>query len=171
MRSAALVGLIGLAACTPAKPEDKGAPLPAPGVSSSAAPLPAPKPTPAPTPAPSQTPAPGPRPVPPPTATPTEKPAKRLQALGTEPFWSVEVLPNWRLKYVTPDMLNGVVVSSTEKREGDVIRYAARFNGRPFTLTFTPGKCGDGMSDVVYPYAVVFVHSGRTDRGCGRPQR
>lgn len=94
-----------------------------------------------------------------------------MQALGTEPFWSVEVSPKWVLKYVTPDMLNGVVVPSLEKRDGETIRYVARFNGKPFTLTFTPATCSDGMSDVVYPYEVVFEHGGRTDKGCGRPQK
>ncbi len=136
-------------------PSPKATPTPVPSTKAQPAPKPTPKPT--------------PTPVPSPTAAP--KPDKPLQALGTEPFWSVEISPKWVLKYVTPDMLNGVIVPSVEKREGKVIRYIARFNGKPFELTFTPAKCSDGMSDVVYPYDVVFVHSGMTDRGCGRPQR
>lgn len=153
-RGLPLIALAALAAC--------GKPAPAPEPTASAQPAPPPAP------AATSEPAPVTKPSPSPTPSATPAPEKRLQALGTEPFWSVEVMPKGRLKYSTPDMLNGVVVSSIEKREGERIRYIARFNGKPFTLDIVPDKCSDGMSDTVYPYKVTFVHSGRTDHGCAR---
>ena len=160
MRSVPLIALAALAAC------DKPAPAPQPTATAeptamATAPAPATQ-TPTPTPTPSPTPSASP------TATASPTPEKRFQALGTEPFWSVEVMPKGRLKYSTPDMLNGVVVSSVEKRQGERVQYIARFNGKPFTLDIVPDKCSDGMSDTVYPYKVTFVHSGRTDHGCAR---
>ena len=154
MRSVSLLALAALTAC------DKPAPVPQP--TASAEPL---KPAP-PTPAPLLTPSASATPTP--SASATAVPDKRFQALGTEPFWSVEVMPKGRLKYSTPDMLNGVVVSSVEKRQGERVQYIARFNGKPFTLDIVPDTCSDGMSDTVYPYKVTFVHSGRTDHGCAR---
>lgn len=99
-------------------------------------------------------------------AGPAPKPA--LQAVGTEPFWSVTVLPHGRLRYTTPDMANGVIVPALERKRGETVRYAGRFNGRPFVLEVTPAKCSDGMSDTVYPYSATFLHSGRNDHGCAR---
>ena len=164
MRSVPLIALAALAAC------DRPAPAPQPTASAEpTAPAGAPA-TRAPSPAPSPSPKPSPSPTASasPSATATPAPEKRFQALGTEPFWSVEVMPKGRLKYSTPDMLNGVVVSSVEKRQGERVQYIARFNGKPFTLDIVPDTCSDGMSDTVYPYKVTFVHSGRTDHGCAR---
>lgn len=96
------------------------------------------------------------------------KPEKYMQAVGTEPFWTIDVLPKARLRYSTPDMLHGVIVNAVERHSGTTVRYAARFNGRPFTLELVPVKCSDGMSDTTYPLKATFVHSGRTDHGCAR---
>lgn len=164
MRSLPLIALAALAAC------DKPAPAPQPTATAEPTAMPSVPATAAPTatPMPTATPTPSPTPSASPTATASPTPEKRFQALGTEPFWSVEVMPKGRLKYSTPDMINGVVVSSVEKRQGERVQYIARFNGKPFTLDIVPDKCSDGMSDTVYPYKVTFVHSGRTDHGCAR---
>ncbi|MFC0590532.1 COG3650 family protein [Novosphingobium aquiterrae] len=171
MRSAALLGLLALAGCGQPKP-DSAEPRPAPSqeATATAPSAPAVKPSPTPTPTPTPKVVAAPKPAPSPTATPAAKPKpeKRLQAIGTEPFWSVDVMPKGRLKYVTPDMVNGVMVSAIERRKGERITFTARFNGKPFTLDLVPAKCSDGMSDVVYPWTVTFVHSGRTDHGCAR---
>lgn len=167
MRSAGLIAALALAGCTkPAPaPEPSGSPEPAATVAETPAPepsiaAPAPAPAPAPTPTPSATAK--------PSAAPKPPVKKQLQALGTEPFWSVDVLPHARLRYITPDMANGVIVPTVERKRGERLTYTGRFNRRPFTLDIVPGKCSDGMSDVVYPYVSTFVHSGRTDRGCAR---
>jgi uncharacterized membrane protein len=162
MRSGALIAALALAGC------GQGAPQPQPSATAQPSPMatgePAP-PQPSATAAaatPTQTPSETPKPA----ASPAPK--KLLQAVGTEPFWSVTVLPHARLRYTTPDMANGVIVPSVERKRGEALRYAGRFNGRPFVLDVAPAKCSDGMSDTVYPYSATFVHSGRTDRGCAR---
>ncbi|MFM5883829.1 MAG: COG3650 family protein [Novosphingobium sp.] len=169
MRSTALLGLIALAGCGQPKPASTDErQVPSPAASTPVLPVPVAKPSPTPTPTPKAVAV--PQPAPSPTATPAAKPKpeKRLQAIGTEPFWSVDVMPKGRLKYVTPDMINGVMVSAIERRKGERITFTARFNGKPFTLDLVSAKCSDGMSDVVYPWTVTFVHSGRTDHGCAR---
>ncbi|MDE2436064.1 MAG: hypothetical protein KGM49_07390 [Sphingomonadales bacterium] len=159
MRSVALIGLLVLAGC------DKAAPTPQPSATAEAVAATTAEPRAAATPAP-------PPPVPTPTPTPkpatAAKPEKHMQAVGTEPFWSVDVMPKGRLRYSTPGMVNGVVVSSVEKHQGKVTRYVARLNRRPFVLELTPIECSDGMSDATYPFTATLVHSGRTDRGCAR---
>ena len=167
-RSAPLLALLVLGACGKVAPEPAATATPTPAPSPALAPVATPGPiaAPAPTPTPTAKAVPTPTPSPAPTARP--KPEKHLQAIGTEPFWSVDVMPKGRLKYANPDMLNGVIVSAVEKRQGGRITYKARLNGRPFTLDLVPVKCSDGMSDVVYPWTVTFVHSGRTDHGCAR---
>lgn len=161
MRSGALIAALALAGC------GQGAPQPEPSATAQPSPMATVEPTPragetvaapAPTQSPSETPKPAASPA----------PKKLLQAVGTEPFWSVTVLPHARLRYTTPDMANGVIVPAVERKRGEALRYTGRFNGRPFVLDVAPAKCSDGMSDTVYPFSATFVHSGRTDRGCAR---
>lgn len=174
MRSVLLLaGLATLAACgqekhdtvdLPLKPSD-AATMPAPPPPDPAQASPVAVVTPAPIAATSA--APTPKSTPSPKPSPAA-PEKHFRAVGTEPFWNVDVLPKARLKYATPEMINGVIVSAVEQRQGNVVRYVARFNRKPFVLEIKPGKCSDGMSDLVYPYEVRFTRSGRTDRGCAR---
>lgn len=158
MRSGAVLSLLALAGC------GQGVPQPDPSATAQPSPAATVQPTaePAdPAPAMSQTPVDAPKAA----ASPLPK---LLQAVGTEPFWSVTVLPHGRLRYTTPDMANGVIVPAVERKRGESLRYAGRFNGRPFVLELAPAKCSDGMSDTAYPYVATFVHSGRTDHGCAR---
>lgn len=155
MRSGALIAALALAGCGQGAPQPEPSATAQPSATASAEPTAEP--------APSQAPAPEPAKA---AARPAPKPL--LQAVGTEPFWSVTVLPHARLRYTTPDMANGVIVPAVERKRGEALRYAGRFNGRPFVLDVAPAKCSDGMSDTVYPYSATFVHSGRADHGCAR---
>ena len=92
---------------------------------------------------------------------------KRYQALGTEPFWSIEVMPG-KLRYTTPENLDGTAFPATESAQGNASRYAGLMDGKAVTLLIEPGQCSDGMSDTVYPYKAVLTIEERSEQGCAR---
>ena len=92
---------------------------------------------------------------------------KRYQALGTEPFWSLEVLPG-KLIYTSPEVQPGIAVTYTLTGQGKQLRYSGTLQGKPMVLTIEPGECSDGMSDTVYPYKASFTWGDRTEQGCAR---
>lgn len=86
----------------------------------------------------------------------------RYGAIGTEPFWSVDLAGD-RLLY-----------SDAEGRRIDVPAPPARpsFNGERYvtdrlTLDITHTPCSDGMSDRRYPDTVLVIADGRELKGCG----
>ena len=91
----------------------------------------------------------------------------RFQALGTEPFWSVTVLPG-KLRYATPDKPDGTDFAATYALAGAVHRFTGTLQGKPAVLNIGPGTCSDGMSDTVYAFTASFAWDGRTERGCAR---
>lgn len=96
--------------------------------------------------------------------------AKPLRALGTEPFWGVEV------------SLDEIVFTGVDRADfqaaGPVLRLAgagAVFTakdaaGVELTLTLKPDKCSDGMSDWVYPLSAEVKFAGETLTGCAASQ-
>lgn len=100
----------------------------------------------------------------PPTAAPVEK---RFQALGTEPFWSVEVLPG-QLRFSSPENIDGTTFAATRITDGTGVRYAGTLDGKPLSLLIEPGTCSDGMSDTVYVWKAALTIDGRTEQGCAR---
>ncbi len=83
-------------------------------------------------------------------------------ALGTEPFWSVEIT-DARIAY-----------NDAENRSVRVANPGARpsFNGRRYvsprmTVDITATPCSDGMSDRRYADTVLVAVDGRELRGCG----
>ena len=105
-----------------------------------------------------------------PVATGSPEPAmpeKPFQALGTEPFWAVEVLPG-QLRYSDPENIAGTTFAATESREATGVRYSGTMSGQPISLLVQPGTCSDGMSDTVYPWTVVLTKDGRRLQGCAR---
>jgi uncharacterized membrane protein len=102
-------------------------------------------------------------PMPPPTATPIQ----RYQALGTEPFWSVFVLPG-RLRYTTPENIAGTHFPAKYAVEGEAQIWTGTFEGSTFTLRIAPGTCSDGMSDTVFAYTAQVAFAGKTLQGCAR---
>ena len=98
---------------------------------------------------------------------PPAEPVKQLQALGTEPFWSLDVLPG-KLRYSSPDNLEGTQFTSTEAKDGKATRYTGQLEGKTVILRIEPGTCSDGMSDTVYPYKATFTWGERTEQGCAR---
>ena len=94
-------------------------------------------------------------------------PEQSFQALGTEPFWSVYVEPG-RLRYTTPENQEGTTFTASRAVDGEAQIWTGTFEGSAFTLKITPGTCGDGMSDTVYPYTALVTMQDRTLRGCAR---
>ena len=92
---------------------------------------------------------------------------KRYQALGTEPFWSVEITPG-KLRYSTPDNPDGIAFPASESALGTGTRYSGMMDGKALSVTIKPGQCSDGMSDTAYPYKALLTIEGRTEQGCAR---
>ena len=160
MRSALLAGLMLLAGCgqKAAEPDMVTADLkgsltdPPPPVPNHPAPQPAQKPAPV---------TPGIEPAVP------AQPPQHFQALGTEPFWSLEVLPG-KLVYTSPEVQHGVVVAARFSGEGKRLLFSGTMHGKPVMLSIEPGSCSDGMSDTVYAYKAAFIWGAQTEQACAR---
>lgn len=94
-----------------------------------------------------------------------------FQALGTEPFWSFEVLDG-KLLYTSPEQQTAVAieahVTAIGKHGDGGLVWEGRMDGKPVILTIREGQCSDGMSDTVYPYKATFTWGERTEQGCAR---
>lgn len=93
----------------------------------------------------------------------------RLQALGTEPFWSF---------YVSQDTF--LFIELNEKIDST---YFTLVNGKPYhhiiqydlidetknkaTIQFMVGTCNDGMSEKNYNFSVEFNYKNKLLKGCG----
>ena len=96
--------------------------------------------------------------------------SRPLRALGTEPFWGVEV------------SLDEIVFTGVDRADfraaGPVLRLAgagAVFTakdaaGAELTLTLKPDTCSDGMSDWIYPLSAEVKLGGETLSGCAASQ-
>ena len=92
---------------------------------------------------------------------------RRYQALGTEPFWSIDVTPG-KLRYSSPENIDGTEFPSSESVQGSGTRYSGMMDGKAVVLVIEPGECSDGMSDTVYPYRSALTIDGKTEQGCAR---
>lgn len=98
---------------------------------------------------------------------PSPATAQNYQALGTEPFWSLEVLPG-KLIYTSPETQSGVVIAARLSNAGKQLRYSGEMDGKNVMLTIERGECSDGMSDTVYSHKASFTWGDRTEQGCAR---
>lgn len=89
-----------------------------------------------------------------------------LRALGTEPFWSVDL---------TGDELVFRGVDRPEQRapqpkasvQGTVARFEAQTTtGTPIVITLASTECSDGMSDRIYPLTAIVKVGEETLNGC-----
>ena len=100
-----------------------------------------------------------------PTANTSE--VQHFQALGTEPFWSFDVVGD-KLLYSSPEQQTAVAIAAKLTNEGKRMRYSAAMDGKPVVLTIEAGKCSDGMSDTVYSHKASFTWGDQTEQGCAR---
>ena len=120
---------------------------------------------PAPAPTPTATVAPPAIPSPTLTPTPTSFLPAEFRALGTEPFWSANVMPG-KLVWSSPDDAQATTIA-VERRDGSAkVRLAGRLKGAALALEVMPGPCSDGMSDRVYPFTAVLTIGGEARQGC-----
>ena len=161
MRNVGLVALLALAGCQ----QTNDGPPPGPSQTEPSAIVAVSSPAPTPPPRAQPTPIPAPTPI----AVPTPVPSKHFQALGTEPFWSVEVLPG-KLRYSSPEQPEGIAFAATATGLGSVYSYTGTMAGAKVRLIITPGRCSDGMSDRTYAYTAVLTIGDRALRGCARPK-
>jgi uncharacterized membrane protein len=105
-------------------------------------------------------------PVPPGSPEPSPA-ATRFKALGTEPFWSIEV-GSGLLRYSSPENLKGTGFAAIEAPLGKGWRFAGTLESKPVVLVIEPGECSDGMSDTVYAYTARFSWGTQTERGCAK---
>ena len=147
MRKAVLAGLLALGGCEQAS----DTPQPGPSELLPSEPVPAVLPS----------------AIPSPIAAPAPVQQKHFQAIGTEPFWSVEVLSG-QLRYSSPEQLDGITFAATSTSFGGGSRYTGTMDGAKVTLTIAPGKCSDGMSDQVYAYTAALTIGEQAMRGCAR---
>ena len=84
-------------------------------------------------------------------------------ALGTEPFWGVDI-EDGRIKYDTWTRDSGFSVPAPDPVATPTGR---RYVTERLTVDIRPGVCSDGMSDNLYADTVIVVLDGRTLNGCG----
>ena len=89
-----------------------------------------------------------------------------LRAVGTEPFWAVE-MTKAELK------LSGVDIPETKGPNAGPVMTVGQADwttttaeGKPLKITITGKDCSDGMSDRTYPLTAVVVHGETTYNGC-----
>ena len=98
------------------------------------------------------------------TPVPKPAPAAPYRALGTEPFWALEIGP--REMVFTEANAPGVrIVQPTPK---PIIGIAGEiYQTRRILANLVHMRCSDGMSDRVYPDRVQVDVDGRRFEGCG----
>lgn len=93
-----------------------------------------------------------------------------LRALGTEPFWAVDVTDGTRLTLTRPDHPAATFEApGATITPGRAVWMARAADARAMTLTLFVSECSDGMSDRRYPMTAEVELSGETLRGCAIP--
>lgn len=89
-----------------------------------------------------------------------------LRALGTEPFWALDI-DSTGLRFITPDDTSGIRFPPlVPGAAGDTVVWVAGTEPASIDVRIWREQCSDGMSDRVYPYAATVRISGTAHRGC-----
>lgn len=89
-----------------------------------------------------------------------------VRAVGTEPFWSVEVTPD-ALVYTRMDQPTQRAPNHGAKVQGTMATYATSTDLKmAFNLTLIATECSDGMSDRTYPLTARVEIGDDTLNGC-----
>lgn len=109
-----------------------------------------------------------------PARTSDTAPTGAFRAVGTEPFWSLDI-NGTGLGFTTPGdkmEINFPPISSMVT--GDTLRWVGETERAPIDARVWPAHCSDGMSNRIWPYTAVVRIDGTTYRGCAergaRPQ-
>lgn len=114
-------------------------------------------------------------PAPPPEPAPAPQPAPVLggvdlgqpvRALGTEPFWGVDVGPDG-IAYEGVDVPREVAPRGEVQLMGTMAVFTGQTDkGRAITVTLIDTDCSDGMSDRLYPLTARVEIGDKTLQGC-----
>jgi heat shock protein HslJ len=85
-------------------------------------------------------------------------------AIGTEPFWSLEITPG-QLNFNGADLPRLAIANPGQRDSGGV----RTIRTSRITVTLRAEPCSDGMSDQSYADTVIVTLAGRTLTGCGGP--
>ena len=89
-----------------------------------------------------------------------------VRALGTEPFWSLE-LDGTDMIYTSPEPGELRAPQPAAVVQGTVAMFeAATADSQPMKVTLTATECSDGMSDRTYPLTAIVELGERTLTGC-----
>lgn len=89
-----------------------------------------------------------------------------LRALGTEPFWALDI-DSSGLRFITPDDTSGMRFPPIAPiAAGDTMVWTGATERAAFDVRIWREQCSDGMSDRVYPYAARVRIDATDYRGC-----
>lgn len=89
-----------------------------------------------------------------------------FRALGTEPFWNLEIRSEG-LRFITPDDTVGMrFPPMTPTVVGDTTRWIGETGPAPIDVRIWPAQCSDGMSDRVWTLAAAVTINQTAYRGC-----
>ena len=93
--------------------------------------------------------------------------AEPLRALGTEPFWALDI-DSTGLRFTTPEDTTGMRFppNAPSPIAGDTLVWMAESELAAIHVRLWPTQCSDGMSDRVYPYSALVRVAGTEYRGC-----
>jgi uncharacterized membrane protein len=95
---------------------------------------------------------------------------KPMRALGTEPFWGIEIAPDV-LVFTGVDRPEFRAPNPGARVEGEIAVIAARDpQGLALTIKLKAATCSDGMSDYVYPLEAEVTLGAETLKGCAAMQ-
>ena len=108
--------------------------------------------------------------APPPTAAPVVLGGvdlgQPLRAIGTEPFWGIDITPA-TLVYSSVDQPGVTVTNPGPTVQGTTAVYAAvADDGATLAVTLIATECSDGMSDRIYPLTARVEQGAQTLNGC-----
>lgn len=79
-----------------------------------------------------------------------------FKALGTEPFWGIEVSKD-SIKFTSPEKdqnFSVAFVKPNRAMDANILNYKVKKDSISLEFTVTQGNCSDGMSDKVHKYSV-----------------
>lgn len=88
-----------------------------------------------------------------------------LRFSGTEPFWGGQVRGS-ALTYTTPDNPEGTTITVDRFAGRGGLSFSGVLDRADLQMTVTPMGCSDGMSDRIYPFAVMLKIGEETRNGC-----
>jgi uncharacterized membrane protein len=92
--------------------------------------------------------------------------ARAWRAVGTEPFWGLEINTTG-LRFTTPEDRTGIRWPPlTPRVAGDTVRWVGETERAAVDTRIWPARCSDGMSDRVWRYAAVVRIDSTTYRAC-----